>query len=169
MKNGLHALFLEELADVYNAEKQLTKALPKLAKATKNDQLRQAIESHLEETEQHVSRLDQVFESLDESPKRKKCKGMEGIIEEGEEVISEHKKKDEIDAALISAAQRAEHYEIAAYGCLCTWAKQMGHDQALDLLKETLSEEKAADEKLTQIATSSANVQAEKAGAGQGR
>lgn len=163
MNNGLHALFLDELADIYNAEQQLTKALPKLAKAAQSDELREAIESHLEETESHVSRLDQVFESLDEAPKKKKCKGMEGIIEEGEEVLSEHKKTGELDAGLISAAQRAEHYEIAVYGCLCTWAEQMGHDEALNLLKETLAEEKAADEKLTGIAKSTANVHAERA------
>ena len=163
MKNGLHALFLEELADVYNAEQQLTKALPKMAKAAHDEKLKQAIEEHLEETENQVSRLDQVFESLDESPKRKKCKGMEGIIDEGNEILTEHKKGEELDAGLISAAQRVEHYEIAAYGCLCTWAEQMGHDEALKLLKETLSEEKAADEKLTELAKSSANVHAERA------
>src|SRR5512142_586492 len=111
MKNGLHELFLDELADMYNAEQQLTKALPKMAKAAQNEELREAIEEHLEQTETHVSRLNQVFESLDESPKRKKCKGMEGIIDEGKEVMSEHKKGEEIDAALISAAQRVEHYE----------------------------------------------------------
>ena len=163
MKNRLHTLFLDELADIYNAEQQLTRALPKLAKAARNDQLREAIESHLEETENHVSRLEQVFASLDESPKRKKCKGMEGIIDEGKEVLSEHKKSEELDAALISAAQKSEHYEIATYGCLCTWAEQMGHGKALDLLKETLTEEKAADEKLTGIARSTSNVQAEQA------
>jgi ferritin-like metal-binding protein YciE len=157
MTNGLHALFLEELADVYNAEQQLTKALPQLAKAAQSDELREAFESHLEETQTHVSRLEQVFESLDETPKRKKCRGMEGIIEEGKEVISEHKRSAETDAALISAAQKTEHYEIATYGCLCTWAEDMGHDKALDLLKETLSEEKAADEKLTSIARAASN------------
>jgi ferritin-like metal-binding protein YciE len=157
MKNGLHALFLEELADVYNAEQQLTKALPQLAKAAQNDQLREAFESHLQQTENHVSRLEEVFQSLDESPKKKKCRGMEGIIKEGKEVLTEHKKSSETDAALISAAQKTEHYEIATYGCLCTWAEEMGHDKALDLLKETLSEEKAADEKLTGIARSASN------------
>ncbi len=161
MKNGLHELFLEELADVYNAEQQLTKALPKLAKAAHNDQLKEALESHLEETENQVSRLEQVFESLGESPKRKKCKGMEGIIKEGQEVMSEHRDSSELDAALISAAQKTEHYEIATYGCLCTWAEEMGHDKALDLLQETLREEKAADEKLTGIAKSTANPEAE--------
>lgn len=161
MKNGLHKLFLEELADIYNAEQQLTKALPKLAKAANNDQLRRAIEDHLEDTEKHVSRLEEVFSSLEESPKRKKCRGMEGIIEEGKEVMSEHKKSEDLDAALISAAQKSEHYEIATYGCLCTWAEQMGHDKALSLLKETLDEEKAADEKLSGIARASANQEAQ--------
>ena len=163
MNNRLHALFLDELADVYSAEQQLTKALPKLAKSAKNGQLREAFASHLAETEKHVSRLDEVFASLDEAPKKKKCKGMEGIIDEGKEAISEHKNSEELDAALISAAQRAEHYEIAAYGCLCTWAEQMGHTQALNRLQETLAEEKAADEKLTEIAKGVSNLEAERA------
>jgi ferritin-like metal-binding protein YciE len=163
MNNGLHTLFLDELADIYNAEQQLTKALPKLADAAQNPELREALQSHLEETETHISRLEQVFESLDESPKKKKCKGMEGIIEEGKEVLSEHKRTPELDAGLISAAQRVEHYEIAVYGCLCTWAEQMGHEPALSLLKETLAEEKAADEKLTEIARASSNEQAKRA------
>ena len=107
-----------------------------------------------------MTRLEQVFESLDESPKKKKCKGMEGIIEEGKEILEEHKDSEELDAGLISAAQRAEHYEIAVYGCLCAWAEQMGHDEALNLLKETLADEKAADDKLTEIAKSTANVHA---------
>jgi ferritin-like metal-binding protein YciE len=163
MKNGLHELFLDELADMYSAEQQLTKALPKLAKAAQSDELREAFEMHLEETENHVSRLEQVFESLDETPKKKKCKGIEGILDEGKEIMTEHKKGEELDAALISAAQKTEHYEIASYGCLCTWAEQMGHDRALNLLKENLNEEKAADEKLTEIAKSSANLEAEHA------
>jgi ferritin-like metal-binding protein YciE len=161
MSNDLHELFLDELADIYNAEQQLTKALPKLAKTAKNDELREAFEQHLEETENHVSRLDQVFESLGESMKRKKCKGMEGLIEEGEEVISDQKNSDALDAGLIISAQKVEHYEIAAYGSLCSWAEQMGHNDALELLRQTLEEEKAADEKLTGIAESVANTQAE--------
>jgi len=162
MSNDLHELFLDELADIYNAEQQLTKALPKLAKAAKNDQLREGFQQHLEETENHISRLDQVFESLGESMKRKKCKGMEGLIEEGEEVISAQKNSNALDAGLIISAQKVEHYEIAAYGSLCSWAEQMGHNDALELLRETLEEEKAADEKLTEIAESVANTQAEK-------
>jgi len=161
MDNDLHQLFLDELADVYNAEQQLTKALPKLAKAAKNDELREAFQQHLEETENHISRLDQVFESLGESMKRKKCKGMEGLVEEGEEVISEHKNTNALDAGLIISAQKVEHYEIAAYGSLCSWAEQMEHNDALELLRETLEEEKSADEKLTEIAESIANTQAE--------
>jgi ferritin-like metal-binding protein YciE len=161
MSNELHELFLDELADVYNAEQQLTKALPKLAKTAKNDELREAFEQHLEETENHVTRLDQVFESLGESMKRKKCKGMEGLIEEGEEVISEQKNSAALDAGLIISAQKVEHYEIAAYGSLCSWAEQMGHNDALQLLRQTLEEEKAADEKLTEVAETIANTQAE--------
>jgi ferritin-like metal-binding protein YciE len=161
MSNDLHELFLDELADIYNAEQQLTKVLPKLAKTAKNDELREAFQQHLEETENHVSRLDQVFESLGESMKRKKCKGMEGLIEEGEEVISEQKNSDALDAGLIISAQKVEHYEIAAYGSLCSWAEQMGHNDALELLRQTLEEEKAADEKLTEIAETVANTQAE--------
>jgi ferritin-like metal-binding protein YciE len=161
MSNDLHELFLDELADIYNAEEQLTKALPKLAKTAKNDQLREAFEQHLEETENHVTRLEQVIESLGESMKRKKCKGMEGVIEEGEEVISEQKNSSALDASLIISAQKVEHYEIASYGSLCSWAEQMGHSEALELLRQTLEEEKAADEKLTEIAESVANTQAE--------
>lgn len=164
MNNKLHKLFLDELADIYYAEHQLVKALPKLAKAAHNDQLREALEEHLEETERHVSRLEQVFESLDQSPRKKKCKGIEGILEEGKEIMAEHKKSEELDAALISAAQKSEHYEIASYGCLCTWAEQMGHHDAHELLSEILGEEKAADEKLTNIAKSSANLEAAQAG-----
>lgn len=161
MNNDLHQLFLSELADIYNSEQQLTKALPKLARTAKNDELREAFQEHLEETENHITRLEQVFESLGESMKRKKCKGMQGLLEEGEEVISEEKNSDALDAGLIISAQKVEHYEIAAYGSLCSWAEQMGHNDALELLKETLEEEKAADEKLTDIAESIANMQAE--------
>jgi ferritin-like metal-binding protein YciE len=161
MSNDLHKLFLDELADIYNAEQQLTKALPKLAKTAKNDALREAFQQHLEETENHISRLDQVFETLGESMKRKKCKGMEGLLEEGEEVISEQKNSEALDAGLIISAQKVEHYEIASYGSLCSWAEQMGHSDALELLRQTLDEEKAADEKLTEVAETVANTQAE--------
>jgi ferritin-like metal-binding protein YciE len=161
MDNDLHELFLEELADILNAERQLTKALPKMARAAESAELTEAFESHLAETEIHISRLEKVFRSLDESPKRKKCKGMEGLIEEGEEMMKEMKSTSALDASLIASAQKAEHYEIASYGALCAWAGQMGHDEALQLLQETLDEEKTADETLTQIAESSANQMAE--------
>jgi ferritin-like metal-binding protein YciE len=157
MNNGLHELFLEELADMYDAEQQLVKALPKLAKSAKRSELKSAFESHLEETENHVKRLEEVFKSVDAKPKKKACKGLSGILKEGEEMLEEHKGSEEGDAALICAAQKTEHYEIASYGCLSAWAEQMGHEEAVEILDEILAEEKAADEKLTQIATASAN------------
>lgn len=161
-QNELHELFLDELGDIYSAEQQLTKALPRMAKAAQSNELRQAFESHLQETENQISRLEQVADSLGETIKRKTCKGMKGLIEEGSEMMQEKKNSSAIDATLIASAQKVEHYEIAAYGTLCAWAKQMNHDQALDLLHETLEEEKAADEKLTGIAESVGNIEAEK-------
>jgi len=161
MDNDLHELFLDELADVYNAEQQLTKALPKMAKAAESDELREAFESHLEETQTHVTRLEEAVEKLGESLKRKTCAAMKGLVEEAQELMKEQKDSSALDAALIAAAQKVEHYEIASYGTLCAWAKQMGHDDALELLSETLEEEKAADEKLTSIAESIANTRAE--------
>jgi len=160
-ESALKELFLEELADAHNAEQQLTKALPKMAKKARSSELRDAFETHLEETENHISRLEQVVESLGESLKRKKCKGMEGIVSEGEEMASEQKDSEALDAALIAAAQKVEHYEIASYGTLCTWAELLGQRAALDLLKQTLAEEKETDEKLTSIAEEVANVQAQ--------
>jgi ferritin-like metal-binding protein YciE len=161
MDSELHELFLEELADMYQAEHQLTKALPKMAKAAESDELKQAFQSHSEETENQISRLEQVFTSLNEKPRSKKCRGMQGIIEESEEMMKEQKNSTALDATLISAAQKAEHYEIASYGTLAAWAEQMGHDEAFRLLKETLSEEKAADEKLSELALYRANLKAE--------
>ena len=161
MNNALHELFLEELADIYNAEQQLTKALPKMAKAAESEELRQAFDEHLEQTEEQISRLDQVFESLGEKMKRKTCKAMQGLIEEGNEVLQEHKGNPAIDAALIAAAQKVEHYEIATYGTLCTWADQMGHQDALDLLKQSIEEEETTDERLTELAETIANERAE--------
>ena len=163
MDNDLHELFLDELADMYSAEQQLTKALPKMAKAAESDELRQAFEEHLEDTQNQITRLEQVFQSLGESMKRKTCKAMQGLVEEGGEIMEEQKGSSAIDAALISAAQKVEHYEIASYGTLCTWAGQMGHEEALDLLRENLDEEEGADERLTQIAESGANWRAEQA------
>ena len=156
----LRETFVEELQDIYDAEKQLLKALPKMAKAASHEELKEAFETHLEETENHVNRLEQVFESIDEKAKGKKCKAMQGLVEEGQERISE----EEGDAALICAAQKVEHYEIATYGSLCSWAKLLGEAEAADILGETLEEEKAADEKLTGIAESVINVEEKEQG-----
>ena len=160
-QNELHELFLDELADIYNAEQQLTKALPKMAKAARNEEVREGFEVHLQETENQIQRLEQVVDALGESMKRKVCKGMKGLIEEGSEMMQEKKGSSAIDATLIAAAQKVEHYEIASYGTLCAWAKLMNHNEALELLHETLEEEKATDEKLTQLAESTANIEAE--------
>jgi ferritin-like metal-binding protein YciE len=156
----LHDAFLDELRDCYDAEKQLTKALPKMAKAATSAELRDAFESHLEETQGHVERLEQVFELLDEKAKGKHCEGIAGIIEEGKNAMGEDFDESTMDAVLIASGQRAEHYEMAAYGTLVAWARGMGHNQAADLLQETLNEEKAADEKLTTIAESGVNQEA---------
>jgi len=155
--DSLQTLFENELKDVYNAEKQLVTALPRIAKAATSPQLRDAITKHLRETEGHVTRLERIFKSLDLPARGKKCKGMEGLIEEGKEILEEDGEGEVIDAALISAAQRVEHYEIAAYGTARTLAQQLGHDEAAKLLDQTLDEESAADEKLTQIAEKSVN------------
>jgi len=160
MDSHLHQLFLDQLADIYDAEQQLTKALPKMAKAAESEELREAIEMHLEETEEHVSRLEQVAQSLDEKLKSQTCPAMKGLIKEGEELVKDHKDTSAIDAAIIAAAQKVEHYEIATYGTLATWAEQMGHDEAARLLRETEEEESAADEKLTSVAESIANERA---------
>ncbi len=149
----LRETFLDELADIYDAEKQLVKALPKMAKAAKNQELKQGFQTHLEETEGHVERLEQVFEQFGAKAKAKKCKAMKGLIEEGEDLIDD----EEGDAALICAAQKVEHYEIAAYGSLKSWAELLGEEDAANLLDETLNEEKATDDKLTEVAESAIN------------
>jgi ferritin-like metal-binding protein YciE len=156
----LHDAFIDELRDAYDAEKQLTKALPKLAKAATSAELRTAFQDHLKETEGHVERLEQVFEVLDEPARGKHCDGIAGIIEEGKSVMDEDFDETTMDACLIAAGQRAEHYEIAAYGTLIAWARAMGHDQAVGLLQETLDEEKAADKKLTSLGEGGINQQA---------
>lgn len=161
MDNDLHELFLDELADVYSAEQQLTKALPKLAKAAQSDELREAIEMHLEETEEHVSRLEQVAESLDVTLKKKTCQAMKGLVEEADDIVKEQKNSSALDAGIIAACQKVEHYEIASYGTLVAWAEQMGHDDAVELLRETEEEESAADEKLTEVAETIANQRAQ--------
>jgi ferritin-like metal-binding protein YciE len=156
----LHDAFLDELRDAYDAEKQLLKALPKLAKAAESDELRSAFETHRQETEGHVERLEQVFASLDEKARGKHCDGIAGIIEEGKAIMEEDFAGSTLDACLIAAGQRAEHYEMAAYGTLVAWARAMGHDEAAGLLDEILEEEKAADEKLTQLAEGGINREA---------
>jgi ferritin-like metal-binding protein YciE len=153
----LHDAFLDELRDTYDAEKQLTKALPKLAKAAASEDLRTAFETHLEETRGHVERLEQVFELLDEKVQGKHCDGIAGIIDEGKSIMEEDFDEATMDACLIAAGQRAEHYEMAAYGTLVAWARGMGHTEAATLLQETLDEEKAADEKLTSLAEGGIN------------
>ena len=152
-----HDAFIDELRDTYDAEKQLTKALAKLAKASSNPKLRDAFETHLEETHGQIERLEQVFESLDEKVRGKHCDGIAGIIEEGKSIMEEDFDETTMDACLIAAGQRAEHYEMAAYGTLVAWAQAMGHSEAASLLQETLDEEKAADEKLSSLAEGGIN------------
>ena len=149
--DGLRELYVDELKDLYSAENQLVKALPKLAKAASSDELREGFEEHLEQTKGHVQRLEQIFEAMDESPKGKKCAGMEGLVKEGSEVMGEDFEGAVMDAALIGAAQRVEHYEIAAYGTVIAFAEQLGESEHSSLLKQTLEEEKETDEKLTSL------------------
>lgn len=158
----LEDLFLDELKDLFDAEKRLVKALPKMAKGAESEELREAIESHLEETKNHVARLEEVFGHLDKAAKGKTCKAMVGLIEEGSDLLEEDATPAVLDAGLICAAQKVEHYEIASYGTLRTWSELLGYEQITALLDETLEEEKAADEKLTEIA-GSLNLEAETA------
>lgn len=157
---NLEELFIHELSDIYSAEKQLTKALPRLARAAAADELAAAFEAHLEETQGQIERIDQVVELLGTRLKRIKCAAMEGLVEEGKDVIDSVEEGPLRDAALIGGAQKVEHYEIAAYGTLCALARQLGYADALSLLKETLEEEKATDEKLTVLAESGGNQRA---------
>jgi ferritin-like metal-binding protein YciE len=150
-EQGLKELYIDELKDIYNAENQLVKALPKLAKASSSGELREGFEEHLEQTKAHVERLEQIFEMLDESPKGKKCAGMEGLVAEGSEVLKEDLEGAVLDAALIGAAQRVEHYEIAAYGTVIAFAKTLGENDHVSLLETTLAEEKETDQKLTEL------------------
>ena len=155
--NTLQELFLDSLADMYYAENQLLKALPKMAKAATHEDLREAFETHLAETEGHVQKLEQVFEEFGEKPRSKKCQAILGIIKEAGEIISENKKSPTINAALIYAGQKAEHCEIASYGTLREWARHLGNEGAADLIGEILEQEKAADEKLTELAKAHCN------------
>jgi ferritin-like metal-binding protein YciE len=156
----LHDAFVDELRDTYDAEKQLTKALPKMAKAASSPNLRAAFEAHLQETREQIERLEQIFAGLDEKVRGKHCDGIAGIIEEGKTIMEEDFDDTTMDACLIAAAQRAEHYEMAAYGTLAAWARAMGHTEAADLLEQTLEEEKATDEKLSSLAEGGINQEA---------
>jgi ferritin-like metal-binding protein YciE len=153
----LHDAFIDELRDTYDAEKQLTKALAKLAKAASSPELRDAFETHLEETQGQIARLEKVFASLDEKVRGKHCDGIAGIIEEGKSIMEEDFDDTTMDACLIAAGQRAEHYEMAAYGTLIAWGQAMGHAEAVKLLQQNLNEEKAADKKLSSIAEGGIN------------
>lgn len=152
-EQGLRKLFIDELKDLYNAENQLVKALPKMAKASEFPELKAGFEEHLEQTRNHIERLETIFSKLGENPKGKKCKGMEGLVEEGSEAIEEYKGAVR-DAALIGGAQRVEHYEIAGYGTVIAMAKQLGHSEHARLLEQTLEEEKDTDAKLTCLSES---------------
>lgn len=157
---SLRELYIDELKDLYSAEKQLVKALPKMVKNATSPELKQAFQDHLAKTETHVERLEQIFESLEASPRGKKCVGMEGLIEEANELIGEDADEDVLDAGLISKAQHVEHYEMAGYGTVRTYALTLGESEHAELLEETLNEEKEADELLTQLAESSINIEA---------
>lgn len=163
--NSLRELYVAELKDAYDAENQIVKALPKMIKATTAPELRSALEAHLEQTRGHVQRLERIFAGLGEPAKAKKCDGLRGILEEGEKTISDGEQGPVLDAGLIAGAQRVEHYEMAAYGSLKTWAGQLGDQEAMSLLEQTLSEEKEADQKLTDIAMQSVNSEASRASA----
>ncbi|MDQ2918366.1 MAG: ferritin-like domain-containing protein [Verrucomicrobiota bacterium] len=159
--DSLEALLEEELKDIYSAEKQLVKALPKMAKTASSDELRSAFEEHLEVTKGHVNRLEEVFQALGKTAKSKTCKAMEGLIKEGKEIMEEDAEDSVMDAGLIAAAQKVEHYEIASYGTVRTWARLCGQEEAAELLQETLDEEGEADKKLTELAESLINPEAE--------
>lgn len=158
---GLRKLMEDQLADMYYAEKQLLKALPKMAKTATNEDLSAAFTAHAEETQTHVERLEQVFEALGIPAKAKKCPAIDGILEEGKEIMDEFSDDAALDAGLVAAAQKAEHYEIASYGSMAAWAEQLGLDDAAALLNETLEEEKSTDEKLSEIAETVVNIEAD--------
>ncbi|HET6761086.1 MAG TPA: ferritin-like domain-containing protein [Gemmatimonadaceae bacterium] len=157
----LKDLYVEELKDLYNAEKQIVKALPKMIKATKHAELKAAFKTHLQQTGEHARRIELICKELGVSPRGKKCVGMEGLIEEGSELIKEKPEDDVLDAGLISAAQRVEHYEIAGYGTVRTYARQLGYESQAQLLQQTLDEEGETDQLLTDLAESRINLEAE--------
>ena len=156
----LEDALIEELKDLLSAEKQLLRALPKMAKQAQNEKLRKAFEMHKKETEGQIDRLEKCFELLDRAPRAKKCEAMEGLIEEGKELMEEDAEPEVLDAMLIAAAQKVEHYEIASYGTVRAWAEQLGHDRIARLLQQTLDEEAATDEKLTALAEQVVNHEA---------
>jgi len=158
---NLYDALVDEICDLYSAEKQLVKALPKMAKAASSDDLREAIEHHLEETENQIGRLEQIFDLLDEKPRAKHCAGIAGIIEEGADVLKQDTEDSVLDACIIAAAQRAEHYEMAAYGTVAAWAEALDLPAVAQLLRDTLDEEKAADKMLTELAESGITAAAE--------
>jgi ferritin-like metal-binding protein YciE len=162
-EKNLQELFHETLKDIYFAEKKILSALPKMAKAAQSEELKAAFEKHEIETEEHVARLEKVFEEIDETPRGKTCDAIMGIIEEGQEVMKEFKGAPALDAGLLAAAQAVEHYEIARYGTLKTWAQELGLNQSVKLLQATLGEEKKTDETLTQLAESQVNQHAQQA------
>jgi ferritin-like metal-binding protein YciE len=159
--NNLDDLFMQQLTDLYSAEQQIMDALPKMAKAAHTPELRDALTQHLEQTRVQAERLESIFNSVGAKPKHHKCKGMEGIIDEGSEVLHEKGDSAVIDAAIIASAQRVEHYEIAGYGCARTYAEELGYRDAADLLQETLEEEAQTNERLTQLAEGNINLRAE--------
>jgi len=167
--HSLHDMYVEELKDLWSAENQIVKALPRMVKAASNGELKKALEQHLRVTERQVERLDRIFKELDASPRGKKCVGMEGVIEEGKELIKEKPEAPVLDAGLIAAAQHVEHYEMAGYGTVRTWASALGYDDQASLLEETLNEEKEADRILSDIAERSVNAGAEEGVGGNGR
>lgn len=166
---SLHDLLLDELKDLYSAENQITKALPRMAKKARNPELKRAFEEHLRQTEEHVRRLEEIAQDLDFGPRGKKCMGMEGLIAEGKELLTEGAEPDVLDAGMIGAAQKVEHYEMAAYGTARTHAQQLGLDNVARMLQQTLDEEGQADEKLTGIAEGMVNAEAMAGGNGQRR
>jgi ferritin-like metal-binding protein YciE len=157
---GLNELFLDTLKDIYFAEKQILRTLPKMAKAANSDKLRAAFEKHQGETEEQVERLEKIFELIDKPPRGKACEAMQGILDEGKEIMDEYKGSDALDAGMLAAAQAVEHYEISRYGTLKTWAQQLGMKDAVRLLDQTLQEEKKTDEALTSIAEAAVNMAA---------
>jgi len=159
--NSLRELYVEELKDLYSAETQILKALPRMIRAASNKDLQRAFTVHERQTQQHVKRLERIFRMLDESTRGKKCKGMEGLLEEGQELIKERPEPEVLDAGLIAAAQRVEHYEIAGYGTVRTYARQLGEEEQANLLQETLNEEGETDKLLSSLAESSINIEAE--------